>query len=62
MIDAEYSKNLSMDQRRIEDVLKTIAKDTHRFRRFSCGNRETLQKTHSPEDLVAKLKKFNAEH
>jgi insulysin len=53
-VHSEHEKNLSLDSRRIYQVLKELSDTKHPFSKFGTGNLDTLQK----DDIHGQLVKF----
>jgi insulysin len=43
-VNSEYEIGVSGDERKVSNLFKLIAKDTHPLRKFTTGNLETLNK------------------
>lgn len=41
-VNSEYEKNMSIENRKIEEILKDISEDNHPYKLFDCGNKITL--------------------
>lgn len=63
-VDAENSKNLQNDGRRLFQLLKAAADPAHPWSKFGTGNLETLHTTPTDQgiDVRAALLKFHAQH
>ena len=63
-VDAENSKNLQNDGRRLFQLLKAAADPAHPWSKFGTGNLETLHTTPTVQgiDVRAELLKFHAQH
>ena len=41
-VNSEYEKNMSIENRKIEEILKELSENGHPYKNFDCGNKTTL--------------------
>lgn len=51
-VHSEYEKNMSIENRKIEEILKELSKDNHPYKLFDCGNKTTLNIHDIREKLI----------
>lgn len=51
-VNSEYEKNMSIENRKIEEILKELSEINHPYKLFDCGNKTTLDVHNIREKLI----------
>lgn len=51
-VNSEYEKNMSIENRKIEEILKDISENSHPYKLFDCGNKKTLNVKNIRDNMI----------